>query len=267
MLDETVSDAALDALRLDGDVALVTGAAQGIGRGIAALLAERGARVAATDIAFEGVREDGDRFVRVHHDVADETDWSFVLDIARERFGAVSILVNNAGILALGPIVDLDANLARHVLEVNVLGPAIGIKTVAPIMATRGGGSIVNISSTAGMAGFENNAIYCASKWAIRGLGKAALLELGRSGIRVNTVMPGIIDTPMTREPPNDWPTIVERSRRHPLGRLAEPGSVAEVVAFLSSPAASYLTGAEILVDGGEASMVGAGLNSEFVRA
>jgi 3alpha(or 20beta)-hydroxysteroid dehydrogenase len=256
------------ALDLHDAVAVVTGAAGGIGQAIVTKLAERGASVVATDLAAVDARRKADsaRILDLQHDVADETSWKEVLAEAQREFGQVNVLVNNAGILSLGRLFDLDVRVAERLYAANVTGVALGIKSIGPSMAATGGGSIINLSSVAGVAGFADNGVYCATKWAVRGLSKVAALELGAHGIRVNSIMPGLIDTPMTRNPPNDWARVVERGRRHPLGRVADPTMVAELVAFLASPAASYCTGAEILIDGGEASMVGAGVEP-LVRA
>jgi 3alpha(or 20beta)-hydroxysteroid dehydrogenase len=247
------------ALHLRDAVALVTGAAGGIGRAIVTTLARRGAAVVATDLETgdEGRRDGSTRILDLRHDVADEASWKAVLAHAQREFGSVNVLVNNAGILELGQLFEFDVQRAERLYAVNVTGVALGIKAVGPSMASGGGGSIINVSSVAGVAGFADNGIYCATKWAVRGMSKAAALELGTHGIRVNTIMPGLIDTPMTRNPPNDWAAVMERGRRLPLGRVAAPNVVAELVAFLASAAASYCTGAEIVIDGGEASMVG----------
>lgn len=246
------------ALRLDGEVVIVTGAAGGIGSEIVHVLICRGAAVVATDRTIANVQAQG-AVLQLSHDVSDESGWERVVELAQQQFGAPTALVNNAGVLSLGPILEFNAALAQSVFAINVTGVALGIKTVGRVMAEHRRGSIVNISSVAGVAGFENNSLYCASKWAVRGLSKAAALELGRLGVRVNTVLPGLIDTPMTRNPPNEWGLVRERARRHPLGRVGEPAAVAELVAYLLSSAGSYCTGAEITVDGGEATMVGAG--------
>lgn len=236
---------------LAGSVVVVTGAARGQGEAEARAFVEAGARVVLTDLLEEQGRavaaELGDvaRFVR--HDVADEAGWHDVVEVAESAFGGIDTLVNNAGIHRRKAIEEETLADFRRVLEVNVLGAFLGIRTVAPMFRRRGGGAIVNVASIAGVVGMGGVGAYSSSKWALRGLTRSAALELAPDGTRVNVVLPGSIDTDMlpvqAREPAR--PSTV------PLGRIGAPREVADVVVFLASPAASYLTGAEVVVDGG----------------
>ncbi|MGY0019860.1 SDR family NAD(P)-dependent oxidoreductase [Streptomyces sp. cg35] len=236
---------------LTGRVALITGGARGMGEAEARLLAARGARVVLGDVLHEEGRAvaaslgaDTARFVAL--DVSDAAAWDTAVEEAVAAFGRLDILVNNAAIYTTSPIVDEDPEQLERILRINLAGPFLGIRAAAPVMRrTAGGGSIVNISSQAGMQGIWGHGAYGAAKWGLRGLTKTAALELGRDGIRVNSVHPGAIATPMIAH--------VE-GRAHPaapLGRVGEPEEVARLVAFLASAESSYLTGAELTVDGG----------------
>jgi len=185
-----------------------------------------------------------------HLDVSSEEDWIAAVADAEERFGPVTILVNNAGILDFGSIEQQDVERFRRVIDVNLTGTMLGIKTVVPSMRKANGGSVINISSNGGINGLPSLGAYVSSKWAVRGLSKTAALDLGKWGIRVNSLHPGGIDTPMTRFPgqePNDSPF----AKSLPLGRFGLVDEVANVVTFLASDEASYVTGAEWSVDGG----------------
>jgi 3alpha(or 20beta)-hydroxysteroid dehydrogenase len=167
---------------------------------------------------------------------------------ALDRHGRIDGLVNNAGVHHIRPLLDERPQDAERMWRVNALGPLLGIQAVAPVMRDGGGGSIVNVSSFAGTRGVAGHAAYGASKWALRGISRTAAAELGPLGIRVNTVLPGPIDTPMLPVPEHEKPT---RFARFPLGRAGTPREVAEAVDFLLSEAASYITAAELAVDGG----------------
>ncbi|MEU0931835.1 glucose 1-dehydrogenase [Embleya sp. NPDC005971] len=237
---------------LTGKVAIVTGAARGQGEAEARLLAARGAKVVVTDLlADEGARVAASigaaaRFVR--HDVSDAGDWAAVVEVAVREFGGVHVLVNNAGILWTKPILEETAEGLDRILKVNLFGAFHGIQAVAPSMRAAGGGSIVNISSLAGLQGIPGHAAYGSSKWAMRGLTKTAALELGEYGIRVNSVHPGAVDTPMIgnrfRRGAGNFPTV-------PLRRVGEPEDVGELVVFLASDESSWITGTEFVIDGG----------------
>ena len=232
-------------------VAIITGAAQGQGQAEAELFVAQGAKVVLTDIkdGADVARKLGDNALFLHHDVSDEAAWSRVVASTVERFGRVDILVNNAGIFDPRPIRETDQKLFDLHYRVNQLGVFFGMRAVIDPMIAIGGGSIVNISSVSGLRGIPNQFAYSASKWAVRGMTKCAAAELARNSIRVNSVHPGLIDTPMLAG------NSPETNRRYaaavPLGRAARPEEVAQVVAFIASDAASYLTGAEITVDGG----------------
>ena len=236
---------------------LVTGAARGIGAAAARRLAASGAVVVATDInEAEGAalaRELGDAGLFLRQDVGSEGDWFSVLARTTERFGIPDILVNNAAILLLKTILDTDFESYERVLRVNLTGTFLGVRIVGRAMVERGRGSIVNVSSVDGLRASNALAAYVSSKWGVRGLTKAAALEFGHKGVRVNSVHPGSIETGMisqaaatASEPPPR--KVVPHV---PLQRMGQPEEVAELIHFLASDAASYVNGAEIAVDGG----------------
>lgn len=242
--------------RLKGKVAIITGAGRGMGQSHARVFVAEGCKVVLTDLnvgAGEAIASElGENAVFVEQDVTRLAGWSKVVDAARERFGGVDILVNNAGIL--GPLAstqDLTEADYLAVCAVNQHSVFYGMKSVLPAMLERGGGSIVNISSIAGMAanyGFPSLA-YVASKFAVRGMTKATAMEYGKHNIRVNSVHPGFIQTPMMVEATDE--VGGEALAQIPLGRIADPREVSNLVLFLASDESSYITGAEHLVDAG----------------
>lgn len=243
--------------RFDGAVALVSGAARGQGAAEARALVAEGASVVLGDVLDdEGeavARELGERARYVHLDVTDEAAWRAALACCEEAFGSPTVLVNNAGIVHFGEIVDTSVDDFRRVLEVNLVGVFLGMKTVAPAIERAGGGAIVNISSSAGLTGLPGVGAYVASKWAVRGITKTAALELGPKGIRVNSVHPGGVDTPMIRDPATTPLEVFEAyTERLPIARLGRTDDVVALVLFLASDDASYCTGAEFVVDGGQ---------------
>ncbi|MEU3609615.1 glucose 1-dehydrogenase [Streptomyces sp. NPDC035033] len=234
---------------LTGKVALVTGAARGIGAAQARLFAALGARVVLTDVlaeAGEGTAASigpAARFVR--HDVTDETGWRTAVAAAVDGFGRLDVLVNNAAVYTTSTIEEEDPARLDVLLRVNLAGPFLGIRAAVPAMRASGGGSIVNMSSQAGLQGIWGHGAYGAAKWGLRGLTRTAAIELGPDGIRVNSVHPGAIATAMTAH------LGTEEHPAAPLGRVGKPEEVARLVAFLASDDSSYLTGAELAVDGG----------------
>jgi 3alpha(or 20beta)-hydroxysteroid dehydrogenase len=238
--------------RLDGKVALISGGARGQGEAEARLFAAEGARVMIGDLLdAEGeavAAEIGDAAAYVHLDVTDEDSWRAAVTATEEAFGPVGVLVNNAGVLSFGAVDTIELDEWRRVQRVNVDGVFLGIKTVTPSMVRAGGGAIVNISSTSGLYGLPLLSAYVSSKWAVRGLTKAAAIDLGRKGIRVNSVHPGGIDTPMVEGMDDERTPFYQKL---PVPRMGRPEEVARVVLFLASDEASYTTGAELSVDGG----------------
>jgi 3alpha(or 20beta)-hydroxysteroid dehydrogenase len=241
--------------RLSGKIAVITGAAQGMGEAHARLFVREGARVIITDVNRGGgealASELGEHALFVEHDVSRSEDWLRVVKAGRARFGAITSLVNNAGVI--GPVrgmLDFDEADFLKVCAINQLGVFLGMKAVLPAMIANGGGSIVNISSIAGMLGTKesSNAAYCASKWAVRGMSKLVAAQHGRDGVRVNSVHPGYILTPMmvaaTDEAGGGAADAI------PLGHMGQPEEVSNVVLFLVSDESSFVSGAEHVVDG-----------------
>jgi NAD(P)-dependent dehydrogenase (short-subunit alcohol dehydrogenase family) len=247
-------------IRLDNKVALITGAASGIGAGIAERFSEAGAAVVLFDINGEGarsmerkLRETG-RALAVAGDVSCEEDVKAAVEQGVRAFGTLDILVNNAGIEVLGPIVELTSSDWDRQLNVNLKGVFLFSKYAIPHLRVHGG-AIVNISSVHAFVAYEGNAAYDASKAGMVGLTRALALDHGREGIRVNAVCPGYIDTPLMDHWFNAQPDVAAARRQvisfHPLGRMGTPRDVADAALFLASDAASFISGTFLVVDGG----------------
>jgi 3alpha(or 20beta)-hydroxysteroid dehydrogenase len=227
--------------RLDGKVALISGGARGQGACEARLFAAEGAKVMVGDV----LDDEGDALAREL-----TSEWSAIVAEAVERFGQLDILVNNAGIFRILPMMQTSLDDYRQINDVNQIGVFLGMKAASPALVERGGGSIVNISSIAGLRGSQASFAYSASKWAVRGMTKCAALELAPFKVRVNSIHPGIIDTPMAQEFVKFG--VLEAVReRIPMGELAQPEEVARLALFLASDDSTYCTGAEFIVDGG----------------
>jgi len=238
--------------RLKGRIILISGGARGQGAAEARLCAAEGAKVVITDLLeAEGqqlARELGGGAVFVRHDVTQEADWAAAI-AAAQRLGGLHGLVNNAGIYQPRTLMETDAALFERHMRVNQLGCFLGMKAVVPLMEQSGGGSIVNISSVAGLRGSPGAIAYSATKWALRGMTKAAAVDLAPRKIRVNSVHPGPIDTDMlkVRTPEQN----AERLTRVPMARMGTAEEVAKLVLFLLSEDSGYITGAEVAIDGG----------------
>jgi len=242
--------------RLEGKVALITGAARGQGEAEARLFAAEGAKVVLTDVLdAEGelvAKDLGDAALYLHHDVTDEQAWQATVDKAIDRFGGVDVLVNNAGIFTIVPTATMSLEDYRRVIDVNQVGVFLGMKAISSHMAARASGSIVNISSIAGLQGSAGTVAYTASKFAVRGMTKVVAMELAPFGVRVNSVHPGIIETPMLAGFTALGDEVLDRIvERIPAGRVATADDVARMVLFLASDESTYCTGAEFVVDGG----------------
>lgn len=238
--------------RLEGKVAIITGSAQGMGASHAKKFIAEGAKVVLTDLNEEKgnafAAELGENAIFVKQNVANEEDWKNVVAKAEEAFGPVNVLVNNAGITMAKKIEDTSVEDYRRIVEINQVSVFLGMKAVLASMKQAGGGSIVNVSS---MNGLVAGAIgYTDTKFAVRGMTKSAAMEFAQHGIRVNSVHPGVIATPMVVQ--EDTKAAVEAFAKHiPLGRVAQPEEVSNMVLFLASDDSSYSTGAEFIIDGG----------------
>lgn len=240
--------------RLDGKVAIITGAARGQGEAEARLFAAEGATVVVTDVVDEaGKHVAADLGASYHHlDVRDEAAWQQLCKATVADHGRVDVLVNNAGIFMSAGLLETTLEDYQRVIDINQIGVFLGMKTIAAVMKQAGGGSIVNISSVAGLEGTRNCTAYGASKWAVRGMTKVAAQELGRYNIRVNSIHPGLIDTDMMHELPYVQAGKLDRVLKSiPLGRTATASEVANLALFLASDESSYCTGGEFTVDGG----------------
>lgn len=231
-------------------VALVTGAARGQGAAIVNLLHRDGFRVAACDLL--SIDADDDNVIAIPLDVTDEDQWAAAVTTTIERFGALTTLVNNAGVLHRASLADETAAGFEGSWRVNCLGPFLGIQAVLPHLREAEGASIVNTCSTGAIRPFPNHAAYGSSKWALRGLTQVAAAELAACGIRVNAVFPGPVETPML-----DETTQARLAERSVMGRLGKPMEIADAVAFLVSEQASFITGSELVVDGGQCLQIG----------
>lgn len=238
--------------RLQDKVIIITGAAQGMGETHAKFCLKEGAKVVLTDInADKGqalAEQMGENALFIQHDVTDEQQWAQVIELAEAKFGPVNVLVNNAGITMSKSILDLSLADYRRILEINQVSVFLGMKAVIPSMKANQQGSIINISSINGLVGGAVG--YTDSKFAVRGMTKAAALECAPHGIRVNSIHPGVIATPMIMQ--GDTKDVVEAfAKSIPLRRVAQPEEVSSLVVYLASDDSSYSTGSEFVVDGG----------------
>lgn len=245
--------------RLDGKVALITGGARGMGKSHARHFVAEGAKVVFGDIlddkGAELAAELGpENCCYLHHDVTSEDQWAAAVAAATDTFGTLNVLVNNAGILRNKRIADMTLAEFRQVIDVNLIGEWLGVKSVIGPMTTAGGGSIVNISSVEGFTGAAGMSAYSASKFGIRGVTRSAAQELGRHGIRVNSVHPGGIMTTMTATAFESFTQVSDGEgfmRSLPISRFARSAEVSPLVVYLASDESSYCTGSEFVVDGG----------------
>lgn len=238
--------------KLQGKVAIVTGGASGIGEGMVDLFRSEGAIVIAADINEEALQRASEKenVYGMKLDVSSDEAWAAFGKEVKEKFGSIDILVNNAGVSSEKPYTEIEKADWDFMMAINGFGPFAGMKHIAPIMAEQGKGSIVNISSYTAQIGQGFNH-YSASKGAVRAISKAAATTFGRSGVRVNALFPGIIETPMTKNLSSSKELLDRLVMATPLQRLGKPADIANAALFLASDDSSYITGAEIVIDGG----------------
>ena len=246
-------------MRLEDKVAFVSGGARGMGAAEAKLFAREGAKVVIGDVLDEDgrkteaeINELGGECLYVHLDVSSEDSWTSAVAETVSKFGKLDILVNNAGVVSMLKLEDIDVNEWDRVMDINAKGVFLGTKAAIPEMRKAGGGSIVNISSISGMAGQSYvSAVYNASKGAVRIFTKSTAIQYASEGIRANSIHPGPIDTPMTAFRKDDPAAIAESVARVPIGRTGQPEDVAYGVLYLASDESSFVTGSELVIDGG----------------
>jgi 3alpha(or 20beta)-hydroxysteroid dehydrogenase len=249
--------------RLDGKVALISGAARGQGAAEARLFAAEGASVMLGDVLDDDgelvARELGDHAAYRHHDVTSEADWAAIVSATLSRFGRLDVLVNNAGVFKVIGMTNTTLDEYMRIVQINQVGVFLGMQAVAETMIAQQSGSIINISSIAGLVGGHGTIAYTASKFAVRGMTKVAAVELAPFGVRVNSVHPGLINTPMLHEVfgSNSDATIEAIGSRVPNGRMATADDVAKLVLYLASDDSTYSTGSEFVVDGGMTAKLG----------
>ena len=242
--------------RLEGKVAIITGAARGMGATHARRFVAEGAKVVLTDLNVEEgtalANKLGENALFVEQNVTSADEWANVVALAEKTFGPVNVLINNAGISVSKSFLQMTEEEYRRIVDINQVSVLLGLKTVVPSMQKAGGGSIVNISSSNGIVGGAVG--YTDTKFAVRGITKAAAMECSHYGIRVNSVHPGVIETPMVTE--GDAVEAIKEFAKHiPLKRMAQPEEVTNLVLFLASDESSYSTGSEFIVDGGLTAM------------
>ena len=245
--------------RLNGKVAIVSGGARGQGATEAKMFAREGAKVVLGDVLDEEgeqveaqINESGGTATYVHLDVTREDDWRYAVDTTIDRYGKLDILVNNAGILISKGLEDTTVEDWDRIMEINAKGVFLGTKQAIPAMRRAGGGSIINISSTAGLVGSPNGSpSYTATKGAVGLLTKSTAIQYAKEGIRCNSVHPGPIDTEMIRHTLTDPIRLEQRMQRLPLGRVGTPEDIAYGVLYLASDESSFVTGSELVIDGG----------------
>ena len=241
--------------RLEGKIALITGGARGQGAAEAMLFADEGATVVITDVLDsdgEATAASSSSIRYLHHDVTNEDEWIAVVQDVLEDYGKIDAFINNAGIYRQSPIANLSVEEYMEVININQVGVFLGLKHVGPVMCEAGSGSIINISSIAGMRGGAGSLAYSASKWAVRGMTKVAMSEFAPSSVRVNSIHPGLIETPMLHQLPAIEQGLTDQLvRRIPYGRIAEAVEVAKLALFLASDDSEYMNGTEFIIDGG----------------
>ena len=242
--------------RLAGKTVLVTGAARGQGAEEARLFCAEGANVMATDVLADDlgevvheVRAKGQNISSVALDVSSEDEWRRAVNATIKEFGRLDVLINNAGIFDIANVENTDVALWERIIAVDLTGTWLGIKHCAPVMRDSGGGAVVNIGSVFGKVGSGTSAAYHSAKSGVRTLTKTAAVEFGPQGIRINLILPGIIDTPILEDLPQGFDEAF--LARTPLGRMGSPSEIANGALFLASDEASYITGTELIIDGG----------------
>lgn len=245
-------------MRLKDKVALITGAARGIGAATARLFAQEGASVAVADIiqdegeaVAEEIRSRGGKAVFILLDVTDEKNWDEAVAAVLEEFQKLDVVVNSAGITIRGPVVDLSLQDWERLMSVNSTGVFLGTRAAARVMMERGGGSIINLSSIFGLVGSPHGPAYAASKGAVKLFTKTAAIQLAPYNVRVNSICPGFCRTPLTEDLWEDEETLERLTKAHPLGRLGRAEDIAYGALYLASEESSFVTGSELVIDGG----------------